>query len=54
MAMVNYRVKWVRASDGKAMVSTVSYDQPSAEHRKADLEAESATDIKIVKVRPGE
>ncbi|MFE5514007.1 hypothetical protein ACFQ9J_26085 [Streptomyces sp. NPDC056529] len=52
--MVNYRVKWVRARDGKTMVSTVSYDQPSAEQRKADLEAEGATDIKIVKVRPGE
>lgn len=54
VAMVNYRVKWVRASYGKAMVSAVSYDQPSAEHRKADLEAEGATDIKIVKQRPGE
>ncbi|WP_328484898.1 hypothetical protein [Streptomyces zaomyceticus] len=52
--MVNYRVKWVRARDGKTMVSTVSYDQPSAEQRKADLEAEGATEIKIVKVRPGE
>lgn len=52
--MVNYRVKWVRARDGKTMVSMVSYDQPSAEQRKADLEAEGATDIKIVKVRPGE
>ncbi|WP_239516513.1 MULTISPECIES: hypothetical protein [unclassified Streptomyces] len=54
VAMVNYRVRWVRARDGKAMVSAVSYDQPSAEHRKADLEAEGATDIKIVKVRAGE
>ncbi|MFE4258200.1 hypothetical protein [Streptomyces sp. NPDC056883] len=54
VAMVNYRVKRVRASDGKAMVSAVSYDLPSAEHRRAGLEAEGATDIKIVKVKPGE
>lgn len=52
--MINYRVKWVRASDGKAMASAVNYDQLSAEHRTADLEAEGATNIKIVKVRPGE
>ncbi|MER6253721.1 hypothetical protein ABT224_20430 [Streptomyces sp. NPDC001584] len=52
--MDNYRVTWVRARDSRPMVSAVSYDQPSAEHRKADLEAEGATDIKIVKVQPGE
>ncbi|MFJ6722239.1 hypothetical protein [Streptomyces sp. NPDC091259] len=52
--MENYRVMWVRARDGRAMVSTVSYDQPSAEHRKADLETEGATDIRIVKMKPGE
>ncbi|MFD6534904.1 hypothetical protein [Streptomyces goshikiensis] len=52
--MENYRVTWVRARDGRAMVSAVSYDRPSAEHRKADLEAEGATDIEIVKVKPGE
>ncbi|MFJ2752788.1 hypothetical protein [Streptomyces sp. NPDC087297] len=52
--MDNYRVKWVRASDGRPMVSAVSYDLPSAEHRKTALETEGATDIEIVKVRPGQ
>ncbi|MEU2453857.1 hypothetical protein ABZ605_27740 [Streptomyces sp. NPDC012765] len=52
--MENYRVKWMRARDSQPMVSAVSYDLPSAEHRKADLEAEGATDIEIVKVQPGQ
>ncbi|MFD6465370.1 hypothetical protein [Streptomyces goshikiensis] len=52
--MDNYRVKWVRAHDGRAMVSAVSYDKPSAEHRQAALEAEGATAIEIEKVQPGQ
>lgn len=52
--MDNYRVKWVRGCDGRPMVSAVSYDMPSAEHRQAALEAEGATDIAIVKVQPGQ
>lgn len=47
-------VKWVRAHDGRRMVSAVSYDKPSAEHRQAALEAEGATNIEIVKVKPGQ
>ncbi|MER5757796.1 hypothetical protein [Streptomyces sp. NPDC002082] len=43
----------MRASDSRPVVSGVSYDQPSAEHRKAHLEAEGTSDIKIVKVKPG-
>lgn len=52
--MVNYRVKWVQARDGRLMVSAVSHDRPSAEHRKAALKAGGATDIEIVKVKPGQ
>lgn len=52
--MENYRVTWVRAEDSRPMVSGVSYDRPSAEHRKAALEAEGAADIEIVKVKPGQ
>lgn len=54
MAMVNYRVKWARPRDRQPQVSGVSYDLPSAEHRRAALEAEGATDIEIVKVKPGQ
>ncbi|MFZ3475432.1 hypothetical protein ACODT3_43125 [Streptomyces sp. 4.24] len=52
--MDNYRVKWVRAVDCRPMVSAVSYDKTSAEHRQAALEAEGATSIEIVKVKPGQ
>ncbi|MER5485750.1 hypothetical protein ABT024_21390 [Streptomyces sp. NPDC002812] len=43
----------MRASECRPVVSGVRYDQPSAEHRKARLGAEGASDIKIVKVKPG-
>ncbi len=52
--MVNYRVKWVRLQDGRRMVSGVSYDLASAENRKAELGAEGASEIEIVKVKPGQ
>ncbi|MFD7026493.1 hypothetical protein ACFWAR_00430 [Streptomyces sp. NPDC059917] len=52
--MDNQRVKWVRAEDGRPMVSGVSYDRPSAEQRKTALEAEGAKDIEIAKVKPGQ
>ncbi|WP_033356184.1 hypothetical protein, partial [Kitasatospora aureofaciens] len=41
-------------STGKGRASTVAYDKPSAEHRKAELEAAGATDVKVVPIRPGE
>ncbi|WP_329126137.1 hypothetical protein [Streptomyces sp. NBC_01353] len=47
-----YRVKWTHG--GKERTSVVSYDLPSANDRKTQLEAEGATDIDIVKVKPGE
>ncbi|MFF8840517.1 hypothetical protein [Streptomyces sp. NPDC015130] len=51
--MQNYRVTWVQ--DGREKRSGVSYDQPSAESRKARLEQEDGvTDVRIVPVKPGE
>lgn len=50
--MVSYRVKWTQ--DRTEHVSAVSYDSPSAEHRKARLETEGASAIQIVPVKPGQ
>ncbi|MET9436927.1 hypothetical protein [Streptomyces sp. NPDC006551] len=50
--MVNYRLHWTE--NGQARTSAVSYGQTSAEARKAELEAEGATGVEIVQVKPGE
>ncbi|GGU62248.1 hypothetical protein [Streptomyces lavendofoliae] len=50
--MVSYRVEWTQ--DGRRRTSVVSYDEPSAKGRKADLEAAGAVDVVIVRVKPGE
>ncbi|MER6616327.1 hypothetical protein [Streptomyces xantholiticus] len=50
--MVNYRVQWIE--NGESRTSAVSYDLPSAEHRKERLEAAGATEVEIVPVKPGE
>jgi hypothetical protein len=50
--MISFRVRWTK--DGKQHVSAVSYDRPSAEDRKAQLEAFGAADVDIVPVKPGE
>ncbi|WP_181399526.1 hypothetical protein [Streptomyces venezuelae] len=54
--MQNYRVTWTM--NGATKQSGVSYDLPSAEHRKIRLEAVAAAsgiaDIAIVEVKPGE
>ncbi|MBT3077672.1 MULTISPECIES: hypothetical protein [Streptomyces] len=53
IAMQNYALIWTDNS-GKGRASTVAYDKPSAEHRKAELEAAGATDVKVIPIRPGE
>ncbi|WP_204116760.1 hypothetical protein [Streptomyces sp. CS081A] len=51
--MENFKVAWMQ--DGEPKRSTVAYDRPSAEDRKARLEREAGvSDVKIVKVKPGE
>lgn len=50
--MQNYRVTWTQ--DGQSKRSGVTYDLPSAEHRKARLEQETGvTDVEIVPEKPG-
>lgn len=53
ITMQNYALTWTDAA-GKGRASTVAYDKPSAEHRKAELEADGATDVTISSIRPGE
>ncbi|MFF8610869.1 hypothetical protein ACF06X_33725 [Streptomyces sp. NPDC015346] len=50
--MVNYRLHWTE--NGERRTSAVSYGLSSAEHRKQQLETAGATDVEIVKVKPGE
>ncbi|MFI1530758.1 hypothetical protein [Streptomyces griseus] len=51
--MKNYALTWTDAS-GQRQASSVAYDEGSANGRKDDLEAEGATDVTIVPIRPGE
>ncbi|WP_432008753.1 hypothetical protein [Streptomyces bacillaris] len=53
ITMQNFALTWTDAA-GKRRASTVAYDKPSAEHRKAELKAVGATDVAIVQIRPGE
>ncbi|MGC4925508.1 hypothetical protein [Streptomyces sp. DT117] len=53
ITMQSYALTWTDAN-GARRASGVSYDKPSAEHRKAELEAGGATDVTIVPIRPGE
>ncbi|MGW6289439.1 hypothetical protein [Streptomyces sp. NPDC055107] len=53
ITMQSYALTWTDA-DGKRHASAVSYDQNSADSRKAELEAGGATDVTIVPIRPGE
>ncbi|MBH0246599.1 hypothetical protein I3W98_33095 [Streptomyces cavourensis] len=53
ITMQNFALTWTDAA-GKRRASTVAYDKPSAEHRKAELEAAGATDVKVTPIRPGE
>ncbi|WP_411093512.1 hypothetical protein [Streptomyces sp. 049-1] len=51
--MRNYGLIWTDPT-GTPRSSAVAYDQPSAQHRKADLEREGRTNVELVPVRPGE
>ncbi|MEU2403455.1 hypothetical protein ABZ609_03885 [Streptomyces rubiginosohelvolus] len=53
ITMQSYALTWTDAN-GVRRASAVSYDKPSAGHRKAELEAGGATDVKVVPIRPGE
>ncbi|MGA4867172.1 hypothetical protein ACPB9J_31525 [Streptomyces lavendulocolor] len=50
--MVNFRLTWTK--DGRQYTSAVSYDEASAAAAKARREAEGATAVEIVRVKPGE
>lgn len=51
--MQNFALTWTDAA-GQRQASSVAYDEGSANGRKDDLEAEGATDVTIVPIRPGE
>ncbi|MFB7244670.1 hypothetical protein ACFCYX_19680 [Streptomyces populi] len=51
--MKNYSLTWTDP-DGTPRAAAVSYDQASADDRKARLEAAGATDVEIVETKPGE
>ncbi|WP_331751020.1 hypothetical protein OG215_37405 (plasmid) [Streptomyces globisporus] len=53
ITMKNFALTWTDAA-GQRQVSSVAYDEGSANGRKNDLEAEGATDVTIVPIRPGE
>lgn len=50
--MQSFKIRWTE--DGRVRTSAVSYGASSAEHRKAELEDQGATDVEIVSVKPGE
>ncbi|MFD6750900.1 hypothetical protein [Streptomyces anthocyanicus] len=51
--MTSYGIRWTDP-DGVPRAAGVSYDQASADDRKARLAAEKRRDIEIVPVKPGE
>jgi hypothetical protein len=53
ITMQNYSLIWTDP-DGTARMSVVSYDKPSAEARKSELEAAGCTAVEVVAARPGE
>ncbi|MFJ7963109.1 hypothetical protein [Streptomyces sp. NPDC096324] len=53
ITITNYGLTWTDP-DGTPRASVVSYDQASADDRKARLEAGGATDVEIVETEPGE
>ncbi|MFM9373222.1 hypothetical protein [Streptomyces sp. Da 82-17] len=52
ITMTNWMLTWT-GPDGKRRLSAVSYDKPSAEHRRRRLEDEGCTDIDIIETKPG-
>lgn len=53
ITMKSYGITWTDP-DGTPRAAAVSYDQASADDRKAELEKAGATDVEIVPVKPGE
>jgi hypothetical protein len=53
ITMQNYSLTWTDP-DGTPRASGVSYDKPSAEQRKAELDVGGCTDVQVVETRPGE
>jgi hypothetical protein len=53
ITMQNFGLAWTDP-DGARRASAVSYDRPSADSRKARLEAEGCVDVQIVETKPGE
>ncbi|MFE8910875.1 hypothetical protein [Streptomyces globisporus] len=53
ITMQNYAFIWTDAA-GQRRVSSVAYDEGSANGRKDELEAAGASDVTIVPIRPGE
>lgn len=51
--MISYRLDWT-TPDGRKHSSAVTYDKPSADHRKTRLEDEGCTAVAIRQVKPGE
>ncbi|MFF7329619.1 hypothetical protein [Streptomyces sp. NPDC008150] len=51
--MISYGLTWTDP-DGAPRASAVSYDKPSGEERKQELEKAGATDVELVSVSPGE
>lgn len=53
ITMQNFALTWTDTT-GKRRASAVSYDEKSASSRKVDLEADGATEVTVVPIRPGE
>ncbi|QQM45234.1 hypothetical protein [Streptomyces liliifuscus] len=51
--MKNYGILWTDP-DGTPRASVVSYDKPSADGRKVELEAGGCTKVRVVETKPGE
>ncbi|MFJ9420660.1 hypothetical protein [Streptomyces sp. NPDC101249] len=51
--MENYGLTWTD-STGTPRASVVAYDQPSADHKKQQLEAGGATRVEITPIKLGE
>lgn len=53
ITMQNYALTWTDTA-GKNRASSVAYDKNSADSRRAELEADGNTEVKVVPIRPGE
>jgi hypothetical protein len=53
ITMKNYGITWTDP-DGTPRASVSSYDEKSADGRKAELEADGCTKVRIVETKPGQ